>query len=178
MTVLIRKDTNLPIILYYIRKQLIDYGAYNATTTFIGTEPKFNLVPPDVSYCVITPIQQEIIDWETNSLMRGRIIVRLNFKLSVDIAMRADINLTQQSGIVKKINEVIVLLNLVDLTDSSQWILAQPMRYISQSEPFKEEEWTKIDIMFEVVYGNDPTVVSPVVSGGDEFTDGYDGSFT
>lgn len=177
----VRVDCNLQTLLYYTQKRLITLGIYNTNTVFMGSLPEQNNVPPDISYAVITPGEFQRQNPETNTWI-GQITVRVNFRFSMDIAMRGNLNMTQTSGVTTKINQIITALNLWDMTNGAFYFLAEPMRYNKQTKISKEElgknlQWDTFDLFFDIRYGEDAAFINPEVIGLGQFTNGYNGGF-
>lgn len=181
----VRTACNLQTICWFTQKRLIDLDFYNETTVFIGVLPEDNWVPPNVDYAVINPGEQVMINPETGDgtpTFEGRLQIRLNFRQSLDVGMRSYTNITQPSGVTKKINQVIQALHLWDMTNGAWYYLAEPMRYINQTKITKTEvgknlQWASVDLFFNIKYGEDPTFENPEVDDVREYTNGYDGGF-
>lgn len=190
MTLSPRINTTLPIILFQLRNRIISQGIYTATSVFIGVDPKNNVVPPNISYCILNVIDQTVIDWETvtsqpgnaaypTPTIEGYITIDVWQKYSLDIAAREDIILTQQSlGIFAITGAINLALEQYDLLDSNQPILAEPLRLVREMPINRDKTgWHNIQQIWRIRYGYDPAAFSPTVGNIDEFTNEMTGEF-
>ncbi len=186
MTTFVRIDCNLGTILYFTLKRLISLGVCTSTTGVIGQNPDDNFVPPSTSYYVISGRKQNLINAETRTWL-GLVTVRAYTYSAVDIAMRDRISavLTNGTGAAAVANQAINALNMYDMTNGATYFLAQPMRLTDQDPIVRNldnarggQGWSYCEMIFEVVYGEDPTFLNPEANGIHEYTSEYTGSFS
>jgi hypothetical protein len=178
MAVLFRNQTNLPIILYHIRKVLLDNAVYTPSCVFLGVAPE-NILPPSISYCEIIPGRQLNVNPEAGNVLsnetlqfantiEGDVYFDLWHRFWVDPANRSTVQLTDQAlGILQKVNLINQYLNLAELTDANNWILCNPMHWTEQL-PLTDKDhqkWLGVRLVYRIRYGYDPTAYSEELSG-------------
>lgn len=185
MTSPVRIDCNLDTVLWFAANRLIELGVLTSTTCVIGQNPDENYVPPSTNYAICSGRQQNQVSAETRT-WSGVVTVRTYVMSGVDVAGRDYFNMTQSAGngIQSFNNRVISALDLWDMNNGAFYFLAQPMRLSNQDTAIRVNEktiagqkWSYCDIVFDVLYGYDPTYVSPNVNSIHEYSYEYDGSF-
>jgi hypothetical protein len=185
MTSPVRIDTNLATILYFTFKKLVADGVCTTTTGIIGQNPDDNFVPPSTSYYVISGRRQNLVSAETKT-WAGVVTVRGYTFSAVDIAMRDRINAVYAAGqgVQAIISGVINSLDLWDMNNGSFYYLAQPMRLSTQNDFVRNqvrspqgEGWSYCEVVFDVLYGENPNFVQPEANDINEFTTEFSGSF-
>ena len=167
-------------------RKLVTDGVCTGTTGFIGQNPDKNMVPPGVNYVVVSARKQSLLSAET-ATWAGELTVRAYAFSNLDIAMRDFQNLTQKAGngIQNTINAVIQSLQLADLHNGGTYFLAMPMRYNRQDDIHRDIDqasksygWSYCDLVFDLVYGENPNYLDPVVNNSNEYSYEYNGAFT
>ncbi len=185
MTTFVRIDCNLGTILYFTLKRLISEGVCNSTTGVIGQNPDDNWVPPSTSYYIISGRKQGLINAETRTYL-GLVTVRAYTYSNVDIAMRDRISavFTLGTGVQAVTNNVIDALNMYDMNNGATYFLAQPMRLTNQDDFNRTnvksnlgQGYSFCELVFEVLYGEDPTFLQPEANSLQEFTSEFTGGF-